>query len=113
MHHGAESDTVPRMAFPRVSFLALPLAVALLAGCASVRSAPPGLAAAPEAPPLRASLPPGEESALGLYLAAETALEASESDAAADLFARASQANPGDLSVRERAFSTTSGATDF
>ena len=96
------------------------LAPLLAAGaCATVRPstttarAEPATAAQAEAPArLRESLPVRDVSALGLYLAAETALEAGESGPAARYFARASAADPEDVDLRARAFTTSLLAGD-
>ena len=66
-------------------------------------------ASAPDAPAdVYAQLTPedGDDSPLGLYLAAETALDQGESGPAAALFARASVAAPDVPDLRDRAFTT-------
>ncbi len=78
----------------------------LAAACATAPGPRSRLAHAPPAPELRDSLPADDGSALGLYLAAETALDAGESEPASRYFARASAAAPDEAAVRERAFTT-------
>ena len=81
---------------------ALAFSLMALAACAD-RPSGPAAALLREAPALRTE-PTSDASPLGLYLAAETALDAGESESAARLFARASAAAPENASVRERAF---------
>ncbi len=92
------------------------LAAATLAVGACATAPRPTAAARGEAEPaitpaelarLRDTLPAGDASAFGLYLAAETALEAGESGPAARYFARASEADPDDTDLRARAFTTS------
>ena len=93
---------MPASPLRSVAVLCAPLAV--LAACATAPG--PGSTTAAAAPALRDALPADEGSALGLYLAAETALDAGESEPAARYFARASAAAPDETAVRERAFTT-------
>lgn len=99
-------DLTMRCALPPAAALAALLA---LSACAT---APPAVrSASASAPALRVEAD-ADASPLGLYLAAETALDAGESDGAAHLFARASTAQPDNASVRERAFTTNLLAGD-
>ena len=87
-----------------------------LAACAVSRPPPAAPAGRAPSPPttLRPSLGPGDDSSdLGLYLAAETALDAGDSARAAELFAQASAAAPGEDAVRQRAFTTNLLAGDI
>lgn len=97
--------------------IALLASAAPLAGCAVPGPPPVALASArPPASPaaLRPRLSPGDDSsALGLYLAAETALDAGDGAGAAVLFAQASAAAPDEESVRQRAFTTNLLAGDI
>ncbi len=100
----------------RLRAVALVLSAGLpLAACATtprpVASAPTPTRAGP--PSLRPSLAAGDDSsALGLYLAAEAALDAGDGARSAELFARAAASDPGDAALRQRAFTTNLLAGD-
>ena len=86
-----------------------------LAACATGPrpGAPIAVAVAPSPPSLRPRLPADDPGAtLGLYLAAEAALDGGDGAQAAELFGRAAAADPGDASLRQRAFSANLIAGD-